>query len=193
MKNGTYFIWVHNQHSNIYKLKCRGMKIKSANIHQIKDSGPCAVLRWTHQWLLLGLARNTPVQLADLSESIAYASCRAACYLFKAHCMHCHNSHDSQIPIGIAASGSRDWQAEQWLTEIAHCKLSQDAADKPRATLICLSEHRHDWTARVDPASVRPMTTCRSRATGLPKHKALGDWSYKVHRPRLITVSRNHA
>ena len=37
------------------------------------------------------------------------------------------------------------------------------------------------------------MTTCRSRATELPKHKALGDWSYKVHRPRRITVSRNHA
>ena len=58
--------------------------------------------------------------------------------------------------------------------------------DKPRATLIWLSEHRHDWTARVDPTSVRPMTTCRSRDTGLPKHKVLGDWSYKVHRPRLI-------
>ena len=26
------------------------------------------------------------------------------------------NSHDSQIPIGIAASGSRDWLAEQQLT-----------------------------------------------------------------------------
>ena len=25
-------------------------------------------------------------------------------------------SHDSQIPIGIAASGSRDWSAEQKLT-----------------------------------------------------------------------------
>ena len=29
---------------------------------------------------------------------------------------------------------------------------------------------------------------CRS-----PKHKAFGDWSYMVHRPRLITVFRNHA
>ena len=93
------------------------------------------------------------------------------------------NSHDSQIPMDIVASGSRDWEAEQKLTMIAHYKLSKGAADKSCVTWIWLSEHKHDWTATIDHATVQPMTTCWSHATGSPMHKALGDWShmYKGH------------
>ena len=49
------------------------------------------------------------------------------------------NSHDSQIPIGIAASGSRAWQAEQKLTHTAHCKLSQGAVEKNHVS------YGYDW------------------------------------------------
>ena len=103
------------------------------------------------------------------------------------------NGHDSQFPIGIVASGSRDWSTERQLTSIAHCKLSQGAAEKSRVTWLWLSKHKHDWTGPADCASVQPMTTCQSRATESPKHKSLRDWSHMVHRPRLILVSRNHA
>ena len=117
------------------------------------------------------LLRIGVVMIVCQEMQYCYFSCKISIVYF--------NSHDSQIPIGIA-----EFDLNCSLQALARCC---------RQIMCHMSEHRHDWTVPVDHPSVQPMTTCRTHAAGLPNHKALRDWSHMVHRLRLSTVSRNHA
>ena len=83
------------------------------------------------------------------------------------------NSYDSQIPIGIVASGSRDWSAEQQLTQIAHCKQGA-ACDTGTLGLVWLtarlSVRGPNWSALVNHIGIHTLTATQPTLIGHALH-----------------------
>ena len=81
--------------SNTHKMK---IKTYGCNHHMHRMFGYSQIKR---SWGAMGKSSKTGI-LQELNPSVSILAAT--------------NSHDSQIPIGVAASGSRDWSAEQQLT-----------------------------------------------------------------------------